>query len=547
MRIDRLMGSMATAAGMAVMAGTLASCLSTPAKEKEAWAGVGAERAQVPTWSADDMRFFLHGSMSTEVVPEAVLKAFEKTYPDIFPTEDFSHLGAVPDPAFGWPIGFSRGKPEHLGGLTSIGVNCAACHVTEVESSAGHGKVRILGVTSLFNAEGFFNSVLGSGFKTQDPENMRKFLAAYLDESNPETDPDKHAANQMALADLWEKQADQIKTAMAADPAGAKDAGPGGLQKITAEDLRVDSKFIADGGNLADLSVNMLKLFHNMRVALHVPDQLPATLPPPSGPGRNDAFGLLSAALFNSPQPSAPVKYGLVWNVDQRQYVHWDGNTQSPIARNVLAAVGLGAPLVDKHANMDFVLIERQTKISEKIMPPKYPFAIDREAAARGAELYGANCASCHNGAEGDNRLYGVDQVGTDPVRAQLFTQAQADKFNDFLATLETQGYVPPNEPGIRSTQKYWAPSLAGVWARSPYLHNGSVRTMYQLLTPPTQRATSFHRGSNKFDEIVMGYTDEGYYLMDIQRPANSNSGHDFGTGLTDLQKRDLMEYLKTL
>ena len=44
----------------------------------------------------------------------------------------------------------------------------------------------------------------------------------------------------------------------------------------------------------------MLKLFHNMRAALHVPDQPPEKAPPPSGPGRNDAFGLLSAGLFNA-------------------------------------------------------------------------------------------------------------------------------------------------------------------------------------------------------------------------------------------------------
>ena len=61
--------------------------------------------AQVPTWSQDDLNFFLHGSMSTEVIPEAVLRAFINTYPDLFPTQDLSHLGLIPDSEFGWPIG----------------------------------------------------------------------------------------------------------------------------------------------------------------------------------------------------------------------------------------------------------------------------------------------------------------------------------------------------------------------------------------------------------------------------------------------------------
>ncbi|PYK42549.1 MAG: hypothetical protein DME46_10095 [Verrucomicrobia bacterium] len=60
------------------------------------------------TWSADDLNFFLHGSMGTEVVPEPVLRAFITTYPDLFPTSELSHLGLIPDNEFGWPIGFSR-------------------------------------------------------------------------------------------------------------------------------------------------------------------------------------------------------------------------------------------------------------------------------------------------------------------------------------------------------------------------------------------------------------------------------------------------------
>ena len=66
-------------------------------KEKSA----GSEMAQVPTWSQQDLDFFLHGSMSTEVVPETVLRAFIRTYPDLFPSQDLSHFGLIPDPAFG--------------------------------------------------------------------------------------------------------------------------------------------------------------------------------------------------------------------------------------------------------------------------------------------------------------------------------------------------------------------------------------------------------------------------------------------------------------
>src|SRR3954465_687867 len=86
-------------------------------------------KAQVPTWSRDDMDFFLHGSMSTEVVPENVFRAFIKAYPDLFPTKDLTHLGLIPDGEFGWPIGLSRKNVKHLGGLSALGINCASCHV----------------------------------------------------------------------------------------------------------------------------------------------------------------------------------------------------------------------------------------------------------------------------------------------------------------------------------------------------------------------------------------------------------------------------------
>ena len=67
------------------------------------------------------MAFFLRGSMSAEVIPEGVLRAFIKTYPDLFATNDLTHLGLIPDLEFGWPIGISRADVKHLGGLPSLG------------------------------------------------------------------------------------------------------------------------------------------------------------------------------------------------------------------------------------------------------------------------------------------------------------------------------------------------------------------------------------------------------------------------------------------
>jgi hypothetical protein len=475
--------------------------------------------------------FFLHGSMGAEVVPEAVLRSFIKTYPDLFPTSDLSHLGLISDPAFGWPIGFSRATVKHLGGLSAVGINCASCHVARITSTLASEPVRILGTTSHFDVESFFGSVLAATFKTSDPANMKKFLKAYLN-----ADPKTFDA-------AWQNQEQKIVATIKSDPFGARDVA-GELHKI--DNSQVQQSFRADL-DLAARAHSMLKLFHNMRAALHVPDQPPDKAPPSSGPGRNDAFGLLAASLLNAPQPYSPIKFGLVWNVEKRTWVHWDGNTKSPISRNLLASLGLGAPLHARHADLQFATVKRQTDLTEKIRPPRYPFKIDNAAAKRGAPLFAANCNSCHGGPESDERLYPVAEIGTDPHRAEMFTQKLADGFNKFLAELETEGYEAPKEIGVRSTGKYFAPTLNGVWARSPFLHNGSVRTMEELLTQPAQRAKSFRRGSRVFDEKTMGYTDDGTYLFNTGTPGNSNSGHDYGTKLLAPEKRDLIEYLKTL
>ncbi|MDB6147283.1 MAG: cytochrome c class [Spartobacteria bacterium] len=503
-----------------------------------------AEMSQVPTWSKDDLEFFRHGSMSTEVIPETVLRSFIKTYPEIFPTPDLSHLGLIPDPDFGWPIGFSRTKVKHLGGLAAIGINCASCHFVQVNAPGTSAPIQILGGTSHFDVEAFFGSVLVATFKTSDPINMKKFLTSYVADSNS-----VHADRaEAAINSAWQKQEEKILVTIKADPFGAKDVAPGELYKLEDADVRIDLQSLDHGDiDLAQHTRSLLKLFHNMRAALHIPDQPPEKLPPATGPGRNDAFGLLSAALLNAPQPYAPTKFGLVWNIGERHWVHWDGNTNSPLARNLLASLGLGAPIHRKHGDLDFAMIKKQTDLSEQIRAPRYPFAIDQGAAKRGAALFESNCNSCHGGPESDKRLYPLAEIGTDPHRAELFTERQAERFNKFLAELEAVGYEPPKQAGVRSTGKYWAATLTGVWARSPYLHNGSVRTMQQLLMAPMERAKAFHRGSRVFDEHAIGYTDEGSYVLDTTGNGNSNSGHDYGTKLSAGEKNDLLEYLKTL
>lgn len=96
----------------------------------------------------------------------------------------------------------------------------------------------------------------------------------------------------------------------------------------------------------------------------------------------------------------------------------------------------------------------------------------------------------------------------------------------------------------------YKARPLNGIWATGPYLHNGSVRTLYQLLLPPGQRETEFHVGSRDFDPVQVGFANAPgviTFKLDTALLGNRNIGHVFGTGLNDDDRKALVEYLKTL
>ncbi|WP_139315154.1 di-heme-cytochrome C peroxidase [Mongoliimonas terrestris] len=123
----------------------------------------------------------------------------------------------------------------------------------------------------------------------------------------------------------------------------------------------------------------------------------------------------------------------------------------------------------------------------------------------------------------------------------------------------------------------YKARPLNGIWATAPYLHNGSVPTLYDLLLPagvrnraPTGapapapegplRPEVFTVGSIAFDPVKVGYRSDaeapgGSFVFRVRDaatgepiPGNSNAGHDYGNGaLTDVERMDLVEYLKTL
>ena len=495
----------------------------------------GIPSAQVPVWSAEDAEFYLHGSMSSEFIPERVLDAFISTYPDLFPGGDLSAFGVIYHDRSDLPVGFSRREIPHLGRQVSVGINCAACHVGKVDQLDERPPTLVLGKASQLNVYAFFGTIAIAMVRTAEPANMERFLKSYLDDPGAET---------FLVAEVG-KQWEAIRAAIASDPEGSGALSPGELHELSAAQLALDREALEAGVDLVPLVRSLLQLFHNVRTALHIPAELPPPVPTLPGPGRTDAFGVLAASFFGFPTTfEAPVKYGITWDLSDRRWVHWDGNNDEPLARNLGAALGLGAAMLGNGRLVNFDDVRRHTNLTQSIRAPRYPFEIDRTAADRGAGVYEKVCASCHDVPD-ERRLFTVKQIATDPNRALFFDDDQADRLNRWVASLEVPGYRPP-PVSFRSTQKYWANDMAGVWARSPYLHNGSVRTMWDLLSPEADRPTTFRRGSQSYDAENMGYEDEGAFVFDTTLSGNSGSGHNFGTDLSARQKRELIEYLKT-
>ncbi|WLG64050.1 di-heme-cytochrome C peroxidase [Pseudomonas sp. FP1762] len=257
----------------------------------------------------------------------------------------------------------------------------------------------------------------------------------------------------------------------------------------------------------------------------------------------------------------------------------------------------------------------------QQLKPPTWPEdlfgAIDKPLATRGRALFAENCAGCHvprQSQEGERwvqhlHMIPVEVIGTDPNAAnnvashrfdlsalqwdvkelekmdvRLHPEPKAPLDLSQLSVAKGLAYVtafvenrayrdaqitPEEKPrmdgfglpiGVREKVAYKARPLAGVWATAPFLHNGSVPSIYQLLSPQDERATTFYKGTLEYDPRHLGYRTEPFtngFLFDTRISGNHNSGHEFRAGargngvigrlLQPEERWALLEYLKVL
>jgi hypothetical protein len=290
---------------------------------------------------------------------------------------------------------------------------------------------------------------------------------------------------------------------------------------------------------------------------------------PDWGQGRDDPMNLTKYFMTSQPvddtvgQADFPSNWNLQARKGTNDLLNWCGET--PAVRSVLidSALGLGAA-PDKTSKLTYPLdlldwkLERRAWFLKRmedldnflsaLPPPKYPFAVDADLAAKGKPVYDHYCAECHDvGAARTCKVIPIAEIGTDTNRMATWSQAAADQAN---AAVKKLGIIRPN---LIQNNGYASAPLDGLWMRAPYLHNGSVPTLRDLLEPVEKRPTIFYRGYDVYDPTNVGFIGSGPaaeragWRLDVTIRGNGNQGHVYGTDLTEAEKQALLEYLKTL
>jgi mono/diheme cytochrome c family protein len=410
----------------------------------------------------------------------------------------YAEFGFIMEPNQDLPVGVSR---RHRIGIDHVGLNCAVCHSGTLRDTPTSPPRIVLGMPAhQLDLQGFVQFVL-------------------------------------------ECSLDSRVTAEAVRATFPRNGGPDTFERLL---LRT--------GLMDRLKLQTLDLKNRI-------DPILRERVPRWGRGRVDTFNPYKAVQFNWPLAKLPQAeligasdFPSLWNQAPREgmQLHWDGDNDSVDERNLSAALGAGVtPVTVDHAS-----IKRIRDWIWTLPPPPYPYSIDRTLAARGADVYQSACLQCHGdhrfregikAGAGLGRVVDASDIGTDRYRLDSYTPAfAANQYSLFPSS----SY---RFRRFRKTTGYANHPLDGIWARAPYLHNGSVPTLRDLLEQPEKRPPVFYRGYDVYDQNRVGFIasvreegGRGFFRYDTAVPGNSNAGHLYGTSLPEQDKLAVIEYLKT-
>lgn len=469
----------------------------------------------------------------------------------------------------GWPVGFviderTKGKWDWRGEW--VGLTCAACHTAQInytdpKDKTKTWKLRVAGGPAMADVNGFM-------------EDLRNSLAAVYE------DGVKGGGDFEAYAERHKRQ-----------------FGPEDRTKLLSRlrtavyerDLWHIRNAPPDPAGYARLDAFGVIFNDVMRMTDRKPVNASDVAPPVSFASDVDA----------------PVSFPFLWHFSSHNQTQWNGSGPAvSLLVNVAATLGLFGkydPTVGWFEDPSTARLDNLRELQsllDRLRSPKWPEQIlggpDEIKAARGGALFESKCRSCHAAQPREEKLGRVyvtmvpaKIIETDPKMVTKANQRQLKDPSgkhvtkasgavggatfDIIFSLSHPGeslsfvgealsalllpkksilFMGPNEA-------YKARPLEGIWATAPYLHNGSVPNLYELLLPQEKRTKHFCVGSREFDPKHVGFVmmteaecrAKNHFWLDTTREGNHNTGHDgprFGVD-TEEQIWELVEYLKTL
>ncbi|BAW80366.1 cytochrome C [Candidatus Nitrosoglobus terrae] len=468
-----------------------------------AWYKLSREVEQTALKGAPMEAWFKYGSIGNESnqgIPYWVWRVLPKIFPDYLPN-GYDALGNPWEPGYDVPVGFSK----QTVGFPRVAPNCAFCHVAQYRTQENESPTIV---------------VPGPG-NTVNPQGYASFLTQAANDDRFNSD---NILEQIALIYRLSK-IDKWFYRYLIIPATKKALITTGKQSawIQARPTwglgRVDP-------------VNPFK-FNN----LHMKDD--GTI------GNSDIMPLWDIKIYEG------------------DALHWDGLTTNLHESITASAIGVGMTY-SATANKNLARIENwlQTGVHLPSSPysadksPDSPYYLDKQLITAGKKIYEDHCAQCHAPQGSRYRtVVALKEVGTDRHRLDEWTAETSKRVNNYRGSHSWYqlAFNSWNFEHFRKIWGYLAIPLDGLWLRGPYLHNGSVPTLWDILKKPQDRPKVFYRGIDLLDPVNVGFISQGNeaerigFRYDTSLLGNSNRGHLFGTNLPEEQKRALLEYLKTL
>ena len=518
-------------------------------------------------WSPSDSQRFYFTEQGSQILPYSWFLALEQAgnttlFRDNANMNRFRYLAQKPDTMNpdGLPVGFVKST---VSGRDWLGLTCAACHTAQIDyQDVGY---RIDGGAAMSDVDGFQRELTDALKATLDnDEKLNRFV-------------DRIRASE-SKANNIQVVRDQMKLVIEAREGYiARNTPPGGS---------------AGYGRIDALGAIMNEVYYR---ALLPADRITSTA--------------------NAKPADAPVSIPVLWDTPQHDRVQWIGAATNGgilklgnLGRNVGEVLGVFGDFTFENSGLpgyrSSVNVVNLHKLDDWLVtlwspqwPSKFP-PLDQTKVAAGSKIYAQNCLKCHaliDRKDPARRIIAnMSDAGTDTRTSDNFFNRTGrtgmlegrsikvfpslNRFGSEAGSGAILGHAvigtilgsPFGAPEDQLTRieldkrdevraiggaEYKARPLNGIWASAPYLHNGSVPSLFDLLHPADQRPASFHVGSRQFDPTKVGFkTDDPafpeFHTRDAAGkpiPGNSNAGHEYGMDLSDDESWALIEYLKNL